>query len=91
MKITEVTLAFDKDFDLTELDDMSEEDENDEHYKEIIRYEKRLKGLSSKLSPHFATYQIIDRENLLDIHDAPYDKGKEIFERLNRSREFIST
>ncbi len=89
LKVEEVTLAFDKDFDLTELDDMDEEDERNEYYKKIIRYKKRLDGLTGKLAPHFRTYQMVDRLQLFDIKDAPYDKGKEVFETSFKDRTFI--
>ncbi len=62
-------------------------------------YEKRgqntgivnVRKIAQKFSPYVQTFIIADKENLLDLKDAPVDKGKEILEQLMKKKIEIKT
>ena len=77
--VNTVYLSFDKDVDLCGFEDV---DESNIEFKKAERYAKRINSLAAKLSPYFTVYILYDYDNLLDIKDSPFDKGKEIFEKI---------
>ena len=58
--------------------------------KKYERFCDRLINIGEKFAPYCKVTIIWDRENLLNIKDSPFDKGKEIFERLYKEREEIN-
>ena len=72
-------LSFDKDVSLCGFEDV---DENDSEFKKAERYAKRINSLAAKLYPYFTVYILYDYDNLLDIKDSPFDKGKEVLEKI---------
>lgn len=75
LDVEEVIIAVDKEFT------------NEEEEKEYS--EKINKTFISKLNPYFKVSIIWDRDNLLEHKMAPTDKGKEVFDKLYKSRIFI--
>lgn len=65
--VTEVTIAFDKQY--------RNEEERERHML-------HLKDVAGVLNPYMTTYAIVDTEDLLDYKDSPIDKGREVFEKL---------
>lgn len=61
------------------------EDENEE----IFYKEKIVSGFINKLFPYFKVSLLWDKDNLLDLKDAPTDKGVDVFEKLMENRIFI--
>lgn len=80
--VNEVYLAFDKDYDLMNF--RNKYSESSKEYKDCERYLERLNSLSQKMLRNFIVYIIIDRKNLLQIKDSPFDRGKEIYEELKK-------
>lgn len=72
--VTEVTIAFDKQF--------RNEKEREDHME-------HLKEVASVLSSYMKTYVILDTEDLLEYKDSPIDKGQEVFEKLMDNRILI--
>jgi len=50
-----------------------------------------LRLLGKKFAPYIKTYIIVDKENLLDLKDAPVDKGKDILEQLMHKKIEVKT
>lgn len=71
-----VVLALDKEFN---------NEEEEKKYKEKIN-----KAFISKLFPYFTVEIIWDQHNVLDLKDAPTDKGKEVYEKLYNERIILS-
>lgn len=69
----EVIIAFDRDYKQI----------NDDIF---IKQVKNLKSISKRYSPIVNMTFIWDKENLLDPHDSPVDKGKDIFLELFEKR-----
>ena len=77
MKIDEVIIALDKEFEKIG-------DDSERFYAEKIKA-----GFIDKLSPYFLVSVIWDTENLLDMKDSPTDKGVEVFNELFQKRIFV--
>lgn len=88
--IDEIVIAFDKDFNPLDFEGKEEQLKNTNEYKKYERFCDRLINIGEKFAPYCKVTIIWDRENLLDIKDSPFDKGKEIFERLYKEREEIN-
>ena len=86
--IGEVVLGFDKDFN--ELD-YSSCDEESENYKEYKRYVNKLLSMAYMFVPYCKTYILWDNDNLLEIKDAPVDKGKNTYEILYKNKIEITS
>lgn len=74
--VESIVLALDKEF---------ENEEEEERYKAKIN-----RSFLTKLLPYFTVEIIWDRFGLLELKDAPTDKGKEIFEKLYKERIIVS-
>ncbi len=71
--INEIIIAFDKEY-------------NDWRSDEAKKYRKKIEHICNKYK-HLVNFSYIwDYDNLLNEKDAPFDKGKEIFEYLYRNR-----
>lgn len=81
--VREVVLGFDKDFDERYEDKYKR---NDNIYKEYLHYKERLESLASRMSPIFNVSLIKDTTGLLSLKDSPFDKGKKVFEKLEKSK-----
>ena len=46
----------------------------------------KARAIAKKFSPYVQTFIIVDKNNLLDIKDAPVDKGKAILEKLMKEK-----
>ena len=87
--VTEVVLAFDKDFNPLEFEGREIVTEEDRKSKEFDRFCDRLINIGEKFAPYCKTTIIWDRDNLLGEKNSPFDKGKAVFERLYSKREEI--
>ena len=87
--VTEVVLAFDKDFNPLEFEGREIITEEDRKSKEFDRFCDRLINIGEKFAPYCKTTIIWDRDNLLGEKNSPFDKGKAVFERLYSKREEI--
>lgn len=76
--VNEVMLAFDKEYE-------------DSNSREAEAYGNKLLGLANKLTPFCTVYILWDRESLLERKDSPADRGKEILERLMKTKVEIKT
>lgn len=54
-------------------------------------YSEKILNLAYKFTPYATTYVLWDVDNLLDYKDAPCDKGKEILERLMKTKFEVQT
>lgn len=70
--IDEVILGFDKDFPI-----------DSEEYEQKM---KTICKLAQKFAPYVKVYVIEDVYDLLEIHDSPTDKGKEVLEALMKDK-----
>ena len=70
-KINEIIIAFDKEYN---------------NLKEATQYMMKYKESCEKYKNYCNFSIVIDRDNLLELKDAPIDKGKDIFEKLLRER-----
>lgn len=76
--VKEVFLAFDKEYesiDTTQSDD----------------YAEKILNLAYKFCPYTTTYVLWDTEGLLGYKDSPADKGKEVLEKLMKSKIEVIT
>lgn len=55
--------------------------------KKAITYRRKLKSICEKYKNYAAFSYIYDEKNLLEEKDSPYDKGKEVFEKLYKERK----
>ena len=83
MGVREVTICFDKEY--------CEEWYNEEHNKTknqilMFKYFKKLKKICKMLNSYFTVNIVIDFDNLLELKDAPTDKGKEVFQQLLKDK-----
>ena len=69
----EITIAFDKEY-------------TDWRTEEAREYRKRIEAACRKYAGQATFYYIWDMDNLLEEKDSPYDKGKEVFEQLYKTR-----
>lgn len=76
--VNEVMIGFDKEY----------EDANS-RLAEV--YGNKLINLANKLTSYFTVYLLWDEEGLLDRKDSPADKGKEVLEKLMKSKIEIKT
>lgn len=81
--VTEVTLGFDKEY-LEEW--YGEEYKGGKEQRQMFMYFEKLKKICKMLHSYVTVNIIIDFDNLLNLKDAPTDRGKEIFENLYRNR-----
>lgn len=84
----EVILAFDKDFD--DNDFLLEEKRNGKEYNNYLRYKNKIKSFCRLVSPYAKVSCIQDSGGLLEIKDSPFDRGKDVFERLLDTRKVKS-
>lgn len=69
----EITIAFDKEYE-------------DWRSNEAREYQEKIRNMCKKYKGQATFYYIWDIDNLLARKDSPYDKGKEIFEKLYKHR-----
>jgi hypothetical protein len=50
-----------------------------------------LRFIGKQFAPYVKTFIIVDKTNLLDLKDAPVDKGKEVLEKLMKNKIEIKT
>lgn len=91
LKIREVILAFDKDYDPLYFES-DKVDKNSEEYKEYLNFNKKIKDLANKINrkTNLQVSIIKDIYNKLGPKESPFDKGKELFEALYRGREVLA-
>jgi hypothetical protein len=71
--VNEITIAFDKEY----------EDWRSETAQE---YQDKIRKMCNKYKGQATFYYIWDMDNLLEQKDSPFDRGKEIFEKLYKHR-----
>lgn len=76
--IREVMLAFDKEYE-------------DPESKMAQVYANKLLSKVYKLTPYFTVYILWDKEGLLQYKDSPADQGKEVLEKLMKTKIEIKT
>lgn len=69
----EITIAFDKEY-------------TDWRTDKAYAYRKRIENACKKYSGQAVFYYIWDINNLLEEKDSPFDKGKDVFEQLYKTR-----
>lgn len=84
----EVILGFDKDFN--DNDFLVTEKRIGKDYENFLRYKNKLQSFCRLVSPYAKVSYIQDLEGLLKIKDSPFDRGKEVFERLLETRKVKS-
>jgi hypothetical protein len=82
--VTEIILAFDKDFNPKNFEDI--QDINDLNYKRYLNFCDRLTKFSNSFTQDCVVSVLWDEYELLNEKDSPFDRGKEIFETLYRKR-----
>lgn len=73
----EVIIAFDK----------GEEYKKGNKHKSIIR----IRDIAKRFAPYINTYILVDKNNLLNIKDAPVDQGKGVLEHLLKNKISVKT
>ncbi len=86
--VEEVMLGFDKDFLPSEFINANE---NDLEYKKFNRFVKRLYSLAYKFAPYCRTYILWDDIDLLERKDSPFDRGKEVLEKIMKNKIEVDT
>ena len=76
--VREVMLAFDKEYE-------------DPESKMAQLYANKLLNKVNKLTPYFTVYILWDKEGLLQYKDSPADQGKEVLEKLMKTKIEIKT
>ena len=71
--VNEITIAFDKEYE-------------DWRSEEAQKYRAKIEDICNKYKGQATFYYIWDMDNLLGRKDSPFDKGKEVFEKLYRYR-----
>lgn len=84
----EIIIGFDKDFDITKIDNYKKDNSE---FNKYCNYINKLKSLSSRIIPFCTVSIILDTEELLGEKDSPLDKGKEIFEQLMKKRMRVTS
>ena len=77
LNVDEVILAFDKQYTVID----------SEEYK---LWDNKFKKIASLFTPYVNFSIIRDYNNLLDYKDSPTDKGKDIFLKLYKDREYFN-
>lgn len=72
-QVNEIIIAYDKEFESFAS-------------QEGVNYYNKLKKICSKYSNYCDFSFLFDYDNLLELKDAPIDKGKEVFEKLMRNK-----
>lgn len=75
-EVSEVMIAFDKEY--TEI--------GSDEYK---KYEQKIFKIGQKFAKYVKTWAVWDTEGLLGYKDSPCDKGKEVLERLLKTKQEI--
>lgn len=75
--VEEVMLGYDKEY------------QGDPNAEDAIDYEKKLLKIIQPLAKYFNTYIIMDRSGLLNYKDSPTDRGKEVLEKLMKTKIYI--
>ena len=86
--VEEIVIGFDKDFDILKQNDYKKDPKI---WKNYINYKRRLTTICKRIAPYCNTYLLLDKKNLLNLKDAPLDKGKQIYEELLKDKKQIST
>lgn len=74
--VTQVILALDK--------------ENADYFDgQTLEYRDKLLQMAYKFTPYAATYILMDYDGLLGPKDSPFDKGREILERMMERKEQV--
>lgn len=81
--IEEVILAMDK--------ENIADPKTDKEIEDNINNIKKLMKMALMFAPYVRTYIVFDEEGLLDYKDSPIDKGKEVLEKLMKSKYEIKT
>lgn len=86
--IEEVILAFDKDYDPLECDELPD---NAPQYQAYTRFVKRIESFAYKFTNFCRVSVLWDTYGILNLKDSPYDRGKENFEKLMSNRIELTT
>lgn len=84
--INEVILGFDKDYDPVDYENYDPAAAETQDYK---RFVDRILSLAYKFTAFCNVYVLWDEDRLLHLKDSPFDRGKDIFERLMQSKQQI--
>lgn len=76
-----------KNFDVNEI--IIAYDREHTNHKELIDYCVKMRKLCKKYNQYCTFSYVFDKNNLLELKDAPIDRGKEIFEKLISEREIV--
>lgn len=87
MKVEEIILGFDKDFDL----DWRDKNKGTSEYEKYYSYVEKIFNMALKIAPFTKVYILWDKKNELQIKDSPLDEGKEIYEHLLADKIPITT
>ena len=79
LKVNNVYIGFDKDFDVTREYEYQQDNIIWENYS---NYKNRLLTLGQRLAIYFNTYILYDKRDLLKLKDSPVDRGKQNFEKI---------
>ena len=71
--VNEITIAFDKEYE-------------DWRSNEAREYQQKIINMCKKYKGQATFYYIWDMDNLLGLKDPPFDRGKEVFEKLYKHR-----
>jgi hypothetical protein len=83
--VEEVFIAFDK------FRRKQEGEEIETYENRLIEYQEKLIKYAKKFTPYCKVYILWDNDNLLNFKDSPVDKGKEVLEKLMKSKIEITT
>lgn len=83
LEVSEITLCLDKEYCAEWFD---EKFNGTKEQTLMFNYFKKLKKIVKMLNNYFTVNIVIDFYNLLDLKDAPCDKGKEVFETLLKEK-----
>ena len=71
--VNEITIAFDKEYE-------------DWRSNEAREYQQKIINMGKKYKGQATFYYIWDMDNLLGLKDSPFDRDKEVFEKLYKHR-----
>lgn len=85
--VEDITIAFDKDFDVTQ---KAQYYQDEIKKREFERYIEKLNQMGNRIANYCNLYIIIDKWRKLGEKDSPFDKGKRTFEFLLNNRMFYN-
>lgn len=85
--VNTIYLGFDKDYDLI---NEWQYKNNEEEWRKFKRYKEKIYSMAGNLTDFFNVRIIKDRNGLLQIKDSPFDRGKQVYEKLKKESEKFS-